>query len=93
MKVVLQALENVVGKLAFLMAKGFKTRTLYTLRAITKKSYVVVVAREEISTYLWHKNLGHMSEKGLKIIVDKNQLVGLKSYNINLREHCIYGRQ
>jgi hypothetical protein len=66
---------------------------LHTLRAISEKSDVVVVAREEISSDLWHKCLGHMSEKGLKILTGKNFLPGLKSYNFDLYEHCIYGRQ
>ena len=34
-----------------------------------------------------------MNEKGLKILVGKNLLPGLKLYNIDLCEHCIYGRQ
>jgi len=37
-----------ISKGALLMARGSKTRTLYTLRAITEKSGVVVVTREEI---------------------------------------------
>ena len=34
-----------------------------------------------------------MSEKGLKILVGKNLLPGLRSYELDLCEHCIYGRQ
>lgn len=34
-----------------------------------------------------------MSEKGLKILVGKNLLPGLKSYNLDLCGNCIYGRQ
>ena len=34
-----------------------------------------------------------MSEKGLKIFIGKNLLPGLKSYSLDLCEHCIYGRQ
>jgi hypothetical protein len=34
-----------------------------------------------------------MSEKGLKILAGKNLLQGLKSYNLDLCEHCIYGRK
>jgi hypothetical protein len=41
-------------------SRGFKTGTLYTLRELVEKSYVVVIAKEEISTDLWHKFLGHM---------------------------------
>ena len=54
---------------------------------------MVVVTREGNSADLWHNHLGHMSEKGLKILVGKNLLPGLRSYNIDLCEHYIYGRQ
>ena len=74
------------------MARGPKIGTLYILKATIEKSNVVV-AKEEISADLWHKRLGHMSEKGLKILVGKSLLPGLKSYNLDLCEHCIYGRQ
>ena len=75
------------------MAKGPKTRKAYTLKALIGKSYLVVVTKEGNSADLWHKHLGHMSKKGLKILVGKNLLPGLKSYNLSLCEHCIYGRQ
>ena len=82
-----------ISKAALGMARGFKIGTLYTLRATTRKSNVVVIAKEEASLDLWHKRLGHMSEKGLKILVGKNLLLGLKYYELDLCEHCIYGRQ
>jgi hypothetical protein len=41
------------------------------LREIEKKLDVATIAKEEISTNLWHKHLGHMSEKGLNILVVK----------------------
>ena len=72
------------------MASGFKTRTL---GETTRKSNVVVVAKEETSPYLWHKRFGHMSEKGLKILVGKNLLPSLRSYELDLCEHYIYGRK
>ena len=75
------------------MARGPKTGTLYTLKAIIGKSYLVVVTKEGNSTDPWHKRLGHMGEKGLKILVGKNLLASLKSYKLDLCEHCIYGRQ
>ena len=34
-----------------------------------------------------------MSERGLKILVGKNLLPGLKSHELNFCEHCIYGKQ
>lgn len=66
------------------MARGPKIGTLYILKATTKKSNVVVVTKEEISTDLWHKCLGHVSEKGLKILAGKSLLPSLNSYNIDI---------
>ena len=75
------------------MARGFKKGTLYILRETTRKSNVADVAKEETSPDLWHKCLGHMSEKGLKILVGKNLLPSLRSYELDLCEHFIYGRK
>ena len=81
-----------ICKGAMVMARGPKIGTLYILKTTTEKSNVAL-AKEEISLDLWHKCLGHMSEKGLKILAGKSLLPGLKSYNLDLCEHCIYGRQ
>ena len=75
------------------MARGPKIGTLYTLRETTEKTNVVVSAIEGNSTNLWHKRLGHMSKKSLKILVGKTLIPSMKSYHIDLCEHCIYGRQ
>ena len=75
------------------MAREPKTRTVYTLREKIEKSNVVDVAKQETSPDLWHKSLGHMSEKEIQIIVGKNLLPGLKSYELDLCERCIYGRK
>ena len=80
-----------VIKGALVMAKGLEV--LYTLTENKKISNVVVVAKEGNSTDLWHKQLGHMSERGLRILVGKNILPGLKSHEINFCEHYIYGNQ
>ena len=53
---------------------------------------MAAIAKEEPSPYLWHKRLGYMSEKDLKNLVGKNLLPSLKSYDLDLYEHCIYGR-
>ena len=54
---------------------------------------MAAIEKEGNSTNLWHKWLGHMSERGLKILVGKNLLPGLKSHELNFCEHCIYGKQ
>ena len=42
---------------------------------------------------LWHQRLGHMSEKGLKVMHSLGKLPRLKSINIDFCENCIYGKQ
>jgi len=44
-------------------------------------------------THLWHPFLGHMSEKGLKVLVNRKILPRLKYLNFNFYEHCIYGKK
>lgn len=68
-----------ISKGALVMAKGPKTGTLYTLKALIGKLDLVVVKNEGNSADLWHKHLGDMSEKGLRILVGKNLLTGFKS--------------
>lgn len=80
------------SKGALVMARGPKIGSLYTLRETTKNLFLVVVAKEGNSIDLWHKQLGHVSKKGLKILVGENFILGMKSNDLGLCEHCIYCR-
>ena len=51
-----------------------------------------VSAIEDCSADLWHKRLGHLSEKGLGILAKKNYLP-LKGMNLNTCTHCLSGKQ
>lgn len=42
---------------------------------------------------LWHQRLGHMSKKGLEVMLKRDQLPGLQSANLEFCEHCLYGKQ
>ena len=44
---------------------------------------------------LWHHRLGHIGEKGLKTLKNKNLVEGLEDCNLDFEfcEHCIYGKQ
>jgi hypothetical protein len=42
---------------------------------------------------MWHKKLGHMSEKGLKILSDQKLLHGLTNVTLPFCEHCIISKQ
>ncbi|KAE8662818.1 hypothetical protein F3Y22_tig00113124pilonHSYRG00138 [Hibiscus syriacus] len=43
----------------------------------------------EDSAMLWHHKLGHMSEKGMKVLVEQKLLTGLTKVSLTLCEHCI----
>ena len=53
-----------LSKDSLILARGKKTSTFYKTDARLINGDVVVVENEN-STKLWHKRLGHMSEKGL----------------------------
>lgn len=44
---------------------------------------------------LWHHRLGHIGEKGLKSLKNRNLVEGLVDCNFEFQfcEHCIYGKQ
>ncbi|GKA65380.1 putative RNA-directed DNA polymerase [Tanacetum coccineum] len=44
-------------------------------------------------TELWHKRLGHMSEKGMFILSKKNVLSGVHDINLKKCSHCLAGKQ
>ena len=44
-------------------------------------------------TTLWHHKLGHMSEKGMKLLHSKKVLPGPKYVNMDFYESCVYGKQ
>lgn len=51
-----------------MVARGKKESTLYMMQAKLCKGEVNAV--KDSSTELWHKRLGHMSEKGLDILAE-----------------------
>jgi hypothetical protein len=48
---------------------------------------------ESDSLCLCHQCLGHMSEKGLKVLVDRKSLPSLKFLNLNFCKYCVFGKQ
>ncbi|KAK0604489.1 hypothetical protein LWI29_016179 [Acer saccharum] len=47
----------------------------------------------ENTTELWHRRLGHMSEKGLMVLTKKNLLSGMKNASLKKCAHCLAGKQ
>ena len=49
---------------------------------------IIVVAESVSNSSLWHNKLGHMS-KGMKMLVAKRVLEGLKSVDMGPYEKCV----
>ena len=72
------------------MARGKKTSTLY-MTSSPRDTIIVVEASTD--TNLWHRKLGHMSEKGMKMLLSKGKLLELKSIDFDMCESRILGKQ
>ena len=72
------------------LARGKKTDTLY-MTSCSKDTIVVVDTSTDTS--LWHRILGHMSEKWMKMLLSKGKLPKLKSIDFDMCESCILGKQ
>ena len=72
------------------LACGKKTGTLYMTSSLRD---TIVVAKASNDTSLWHHRLGHMSEKGMKMLLSKGKLPELKSVDFNMCESCILRKQ
>ena len=79
-----------VIKGARVLARGKKTGTLYMT---SSPRDTITVADASIDTSLWHRRLGHMSEKGMKMLLLKGKLPKLKSIDFDMCESCILGKQ
>ena len=51
------------------------------------------IAAVDSNTALWRNKLGHMSEKGMKVLHSKKVLPGLKCVNMDFYESCLYGKK
>ena len=72
------------------LARGKKTDTLYMTSCPRD---TIAVADASTNTSLWHRRLGHMSEKGMKMLLSKEKLPELKSIDFDMCESSILGKQ
>ncbi|KAJ4710008.1 Retrovirus-related Pol polyprotein from transposon TNT 1-94 [Melia azedarach] len=71
--------------------KGVKRGTLYFLQGSTLSSSVAVASLEidkDNMTKLWHMRLGHMSARGMQILLKGDLLCGHKIKDLEFCEHC-----
>ena len=71
-------------------ARGKKTDTLYMT---SSPRDTIVVADASTDTSLWHRRLGHMSEKEMKMLLSKGKIPKLKPIDFDMCESCILGKQ
>ena len=79
-----------VTKGARVLAHGKKTSTMHMT---SSPRDTIAVADASTNTSLWHHRLGHMSEKGMKMLLSKGKLLELKSIDFDMCENCIVGKQ
>lgn len=74
------------------LIKGQKTDTLYVLQGSVLTGSVNAAVGPRDETRLWHRRLGHMSQKGMKALVKKGYLDSAKVTDMDFCEDCIYGK-
>lgn len=83
-----------VSKGILVVMKATKVGNLYRLEWSIEMNEATMVSKEaNESTYLWNQRLGHVSEKGLKVLINYKLLTSLKTLNLNLCRHCVFGKQ
>lgn len=48
---------------------------------------------DKLSSNLWHRRLGYISEKGLQILAKKPLIPFAKGNALNLYDYCLFGKQ
>ncbi|KAA0026163.1 Gag-Pol [Cucumis melo var. makuwa] len=92
-KVVVEKRLTKLIKGALVLMKGRKVdANLYMLEGETLQEGEASVASSssgENLLMMWHCKLGHMSEQGLKVLVEQNLLPGLTKVSLYFCEHCV----
>ena len=86
---------KVVKSVLIVMTAEKISSKLFVLKGNTLKYGDASVAstNQEESSIMWHQKLGHMLERGLKILVERNLVPGLKLVNLPFCAHCIVSKQ
>ena len=79
-----------ISKGAMVVARGKRDGTLYLTSPASQS--LAVASGSKVSN-LWHNRLGHMSEKGMKMLHSQGKLPDIDSVEVDLCEDCIFGKQ
>ncbi|GJR08053.1 retrovirus-related pol polyprotein from transposon TNT 1-94 [Tanacetum coccineum] len=80
-----------VTKGSLVVAHGNKHRSLYMVKVPSDGINAAINGRGNAA--LWHQRLGHMSEKGMKILASKGMIPYLQKAVVGFCEPCILGKQ
>lgn len=72
------------------LARGQKTGTLYMTSG---SSDMIAIDESKNTAELWHRRFGHVSQKGMKVLLSKGKLPELNSIDLDMCENCILGKQ
>ena len=83
-----------ISKGILIVMKANKVGNLYKLEGRTEIDHAGVASENAGEfTRLWHQRLGHISERGMKVLADRKLLPSLKTVDLKFCEHCVYGKQ
>ncbi|GJR18120.1 putative RNA-directed DNA polymerase [Tanacetum coccineum] len=77
---------------SLIVARGKRESKLYMTHPKISKSIVNVVDNDDM-TELWHKRLGHISEKGMSILSKKNVLSSVHDIDLKKCSHYLAGKE
>lgn len=72
------------------VAPGTKMGTLYLTDSCVD---LVPVAGVETNPILWHKSLGHMSDRGLKVVASKGLFSAMQTVETDFCEDCVLDKE
>ncbi|KAL5544596.1 hypothetical protein UlMin_008380 [Ulmus minor] len=83
-----------VSKGSLVVMKGVKDKSLYLLQGSTVIGMAATVTElgKNSSVSLWHKRLGHVSERGLHELEKQGLFGSEKLGGLDFCEHCVYGK-
>ncbi|XP_048234354.1 uncharacterized protein LOC125370936 [Ricinus communis] len=73
---------------SLIVARGKRCSKLYMTHPKIFKDRVNIVVNTDM-TDLWHKRLGHMSEKGMSLLLKRNVLPGVHDIHLKKCSHCL----
>lgn len=76
---------------SLVVARGRKTNTLYVMQAKLHIGELNAI-QKDASIELWHRRLGHVSEKGLQLLSKKNLLPNLQGASLKSCVDCLAGK-